>query len=193
MPRTPPNFINLEYQEQAVLNAKKILLAYGGVFISDVVGLGKTFIASMLAKQLDGRHLVIAPPNLLDENNPGSWKNAFLDFDVSAKFSSIGKLDDLVSGNADKFQNIFIDEAHRMRNADTSTYEKLAEICRGKRVILVSATPYNNSPKDILSLVQLFQKPHNSTLPGLRNLEVFFKEIVNRIKKKNRYTCNLHL
>ncbi len=186
LPRTPPNFINLEYQEQAVLNAKKILLAYGGVFISDVVGLGKTFIASMLAKQLDGRHLVIAPPNLLDENNPGSWKNAFLDFDVSAKFSSIGKLDDLVGGNADKFQNIFIDEAHRMRNADTSTYEKLAEICRGKRVILVSATPYNNSPKDILSLVQLFQKPHNSNLPGLRNLEEFFKEIEKRIKKENR-------
>ena len=73
-----------------------------------------------------------------------------------------------------------------MRNADTSTYEKLAEICRGKRVILVSATPYNNSPKDILSLVQLFQKPYNSTLPGLRNLEVFFKEIEKRIKKENR-------
>ena len=140
----------------------------------------------MLAKQLDGRHLVIAPPNLLDENNPGSWRNAFFDFDVAAKYSSIGKLDNLVGGNADEFKNIFIDEAHRMRNADTSTYEKLAEICRGKRVILVSATPYNNSPKDILSLVQLFQKPYNSTLPGLRNLEVFFKEIEKRIKKENR-------
>ena len=186
LPRTPANFVKLEYQEQAVLNAKKILLAYGGVFISDVVGLGKTFIASMLAKQLDGRHLVIAPPNLLDENNPGSWKNAFFDFDVVAKYKSIGMLDDLVGGNADEFKNIFIDEAHRMRNADTSTYEKLAEICRGKRVILVSATPYNNSPKDILSLVQLFQKPYNSTLPGLRNLEVFFKEIEKRIKNVNR-------
>jgi len=54
----------LEYQEQAVLNAKRILDDYGGVFISDVVGLGKTYISAMLASQLDGRNLVIAPPAL---------------------------------------------------------------------------------------------------------------------------------
>jgi len=61
----PENFIKLEYQEQAVLNAKRILEEYGGVFISDVVGLGKTYISAMLADQLSGRHLVIAPPSLL--------------------------------------------------------------------------------------------------------------------------------
>ncbi|NLZ92333.1 MAG: helicase, partial [Clostridiales bacterium] len=63
----PPDFKRLEYQEQAVLNAKKILLEYGGVFISDVVGLGKTYISAMLAGQLDGRTLVIAPPMLLEK------------------------------------------------------------------------------------------------------------------------------
>ena len=73
----PQGFKKLEYQEQAVLNAKKILLEYGGVFISDVVGLGKTYISAMLAGQLDGRTLVIAPPVLLDTSNPGSWKNVF--------------------------------------------------------------------------------------------------------------------
>lgn len=51
----PQEFKKLEYQEQAVLNAKKILLEYGGVFISDVVGLGKTYISAMLAGQLEGR------------------------------------------------------------------------------------------------------------------------------------------
>ena len=40
----PIQFKKLEYQEQAVLNAKKILEEYGGVFVSDVVGLGKTYI-----------------------------------------------------------------------------------------------------------------------------------------------------
>ncbi|MFL2507945.1 MAG: helicase-related protein [Candidatus Pseudothioglobus sp.] len=187
LPDTPDGFLELEYQTQAVLNAKKILLEFGGVFISDVVGLGKTFISAMLAKQLEGRHLVIGPPVLLDENNPGSWVNAFEDFGVrQSTFKSIGKLDDLLDGKADKFQNVFIDEAHRMRNAATATYEKLAEICRGKRVILVSATPYNNSPKDILSLVQLFQKPRNSTIPNLSNLEAFFSELEKNIKKENR-------
>lgn len=78
----PQEFMKLEYQEQAVLNAKKILLEYGGVFISDVVGLGKTYISAMLAGQLDGRTLVIAPPVLLEESNPGSWTNVFRDFHI---------------------------------------------------------------------------------------------------------------
>ena len=186
LPYVPSNFLNLEYQSQAVLNAKKILLEFGGVFISDVVGLGKTYIASMLAKQLDGRNLVIAPPILLDKNNPGSWPRAFSDFNTPGEFLSIGKLDDALDGNADKFQNIFIDEAHRMRNSDTRTFEKLAEICRGKRVILVSATPYNNSPQDIFSLVKLFQRPRNSTIPNLPNLEKFFGDLDKNIKKENR-------
>ncbi len=92
----PENFMRLEYQEQAVLNAKKILEEYGGVFVADVVGLGKTYIATLLAGQLDGRTLVIAPPVLLDEDNPGSWKNAFADFGIPASFESIGKLDDIL-------------------------------------------------------------------------------------------------
>lgn len=187
LPRVPNNFIKLEYQEQAVLNAKKILNEYGGVFISDVVGLGKTFITAMLAKQLQGRHLIIAPPVLLDRENPGSWRNAFEDFDVNGRFVSIGKLDSLLGGKADKYENIIIDEAHRMRNPDTATYEKLAEICRGKRVILVSATPYNNSPRDILGLVSLFQNPRKSTIPNLPNLDNFFSNLHNNIKKEDRF------
>ena len=155
----PEEFMRLEYQEQAVLNAKKILLAYGGVFISDVVGLGKTYTTAMLLNQLpNSRTLVIAPPSLLDKKNPGSWQNAFFDFNISAKFESLGKLDNLLDGSIDRFDNIVIDEAHRFRNETTETYEKLSEICRGKRVILVTATPYNNTPKDILSLIKLFQK-----------------------------------
>ncbi len=184
---TPDGFIELDYQTQAVINAKKILSEYGGVFISDVVGLGKTFVCAMLANQLNGRHLVIAPPVLLDKENPGSWTNAFEDFGVrQSNFHSIGKLDALLDGNSDKYENVFIDEAHRMRNADTATYEKLTEICRGKKVILVSATPYNNSPMDIFSLVKLFQKPRNSTLPLLKNLDSFFKNLDRNIKKEDR-------
>jgi len=92
----PQEFKKLEYQEQAVLNAKKILEEYGGVFISDVVGLGKTYISAMLAGQIDGRTLVIAPPVLLDKKNPGSWINVFSDFRVPADFESIGKLDHIL-------------------------------------------------------------------------------------------------
>ncbi len=182
----PQEFKKLEYQEQAVLNAKKILLEYGGVFISDVVGLGKTYISAMLAGQLDGRTLIIAPPVLLEKSNPGSWLNVFSDFRVPADFESLGKLDDLLDRGTDKYINIIIDEAHRFRTETTITYEKLAEICRGKRVILVTATPYNNTLKDILSLLKLFQKTKKSTIPNLPNLESFFNGLDKKLKNLDR-------
>lgn len=183
----PTQFKQLEYQEQAVLNAKKILEEYGGVFVSDVVGLGKTYISAMLAGQLDGRSLVVAPPVLLEKDNPGSWPNVFSDFRVPADFESLGKLDHLVKRGTDKYKNIFIDEAHRFRTETNITYENLAQICRGKRVILVTATPYNNSPKDILSQIKLFQKAKKSTIPNLPNLELFFSKLEKRLKGLDRY------
>ena len=182
----PKDFMKLEYQEQAVLNAKKILQEYGGVFISDVVGLGKTYISALLAQQLDGRHLVIAPPMLLDKDSPGSWPNIFSGFKEQADFESLGKLDKLLKRGVDKYKNVFIDEAHRFRNESNTTYEMLARICRGKRVILVTATPYNNYPKDILSQLKLFQKSKKSTIPNLPNLERFFSHLEKKLKKLDR-------
>lgn len=183
----PSDFKRFEYQEQAVLNAKKILEEYGGVFISDVVGLGKTYVSAMLTGQLDGRTLVVAPPSLLNPNNPGSWRNVFSDFRIPADFVSTGKLDKakkLIKYR--EYRNIIIDEAHRFRTETTVSYEDIAEICRGKRVILVSATPYNNSPKDILTQIKLFQNPKRSTIPGATNLEQFFARLERRLKKVNR-------
>lgn len=182
----PNNFLKLEYQEQAVLNAKKILEEYGGVFISDVVGLGKTYIATLLAGQIDGRTLVIAPPVLLDRENPGSWPNAFTDFRIPADFESIGKLDDILDRGTEKYDNIVIDEAHRFRTETNTTYEKLAEICRGKKVILVTATPYNNTPKDILSQIKLFQNSRKSTIPNLPDLESFFNGLDKKLRELDR-------
>ena len=183
----PVEFKKLEYQEQAVLNAKKILGEYGGVFISDVVGLGKTYIAAMLTNQLEGRTLVIAPPALLEKNNPGSWPNVFEDFQVrQTHFESTGKLDALIENGTEKYTNIIIDEAHNFRTENNPTYEKLAEICRGKRVILVTATPYNNSPKDILSQIKLFQKTRKSTIPGMPDLERFFSSLDRKVKNLDR-------
>jgi len=182
----PKDFMKLEYQEQAVLNAKKILQEYCGVFISDVVGLGKTYISALLAQQLDGRHLVIAPPMLLDKDSPGSWPNIFSGFKEQADFESLGKLDKLLKRGVDKYKNVFIDEAHRFRNESNTTYEMLARICRGKRVILVTATPYNNYPKDILSQLKLFQRSKKSTIPNLPNLERFFSHLEKKLKKLDR-------
>jgi len=185
-PYLPARFKKLKYQDDAVSGARKILEEYGGVFISDVVGLGKTYMSAMLVQQLDGRTLVLAPPTLLDKNNPGSWPNVFSDFRVFAEFESIGKLDDVLSRAVSKFDNVIIDESHRFRTETNETYEKLAQICRGRRVILVSATPLNNSPRDILSQIKLFQNGKSSTIPNVRNLEVFFGKLEKRLKNLDR-------
>ncbi len=79
-----------------------------------------------------------------------------------------------------------IDENHRFRTEKNNTYEKLAEICRGKRVILVTATPYSNSPNDILSQIKLFQKARKSTIPNLPDIEAFFNGLEKRLRNLDR-------
>ncbi|MEL7669405.1 helicase-related protein [Methanobacterium sp.] len=185
----PENFMDLQYQKDAVRDAKMKLEEYGGVFISDVVGLGKTYICALLAQQLEGRSLVIAPPILIDRGNPGSWRNVFGDFGVRGpEFESRGKLDKLIDEGTDKYMNVFIDESHDFRNEATQSYAKLSQICQGKRVILVSATPLNNTPMDILSQIKLFQSAHKSTLPHpkVRDLEKYFRRLQNRLKGLDR-------
>ena len=185
-PYMPQNFKQFEYQNQAVQNAKRILEEYGGVFLSDVVGLGKTYMSAMLAGKLEGRSLVLAPPLLLDKSNPGSWKNVFEDFHISAGFESLGKLDQALERGIGKYKNVFIDEAHRFRREDNITYEKLARICYGKRIILVTATPFNNTPLDILSQIKLFQLEKKSSIPNVPNLKWFFDRLEKKIKKINK-------
>ena len=187
----PPGFLKLKYQSEAVFNAKRIVEEYGGVFLSDVVGLGKTYMAVMLVRELGGRTLVVAPPALLDENNPGSWRRAFSDFNVAVSCRSFGKLDQIIS-SADEYHNVIIDEAHRFRSETNVTYEKIAQICRGKRVILVTATPFNNSPHDILSEIKLFQPGKQSSIPNLSNLEGFFGELASDLNQYDRQTDRQH-
>lgn len=183
----PDGFKRLKYQEEAVLSAKKVLEEYGGLFLSDVVGLGKTYMAALLAQQLSGRSLVIAPPHLLDKNNRGSWPNVFGDFRVPhTDFESVGKIEDLLNRDVSKYTNVFIDESHRFRTETNQTYEMLSQICRGKRVILVSATPLNNTPRDILSQIKLFQNGKSSTIPNVRNLEGFFARLEKSLNGLDR-------
>lgn len=183
----PPGFLDLQYQREAVVDAKSKLDQYGGVFLSDVVGVGKTYISALLAQQLDGKTLIIAPPVLLEDSNPGSWPNVFMDFGVrSWKAESWGKLDTLIENGVDDFKNVFIDESHLFRNTKTQRYAKLSQICRGKRVILISATPLNNSPEDIYAQLCLFQRPNNSLFTNAKNLTIYFNTLNNNLRGLDR-------
>lgn len=178
----PNGYMRLQYQVDAVEQARKILDGYGGCFISDVVGLGKTYICAMLAKKLKGKKLVICPPVLVDY-----WKDVLLEFDVSATVESLGKLDKLIEKGTDDYKYVFIDEAHRFRNSKTENFTLLHDICYNKKVVLISATPINNYSSDIENQLYLFQPKHNSTIiAGVKNLEGFFAKLNGKLKKLKR-------
>lgn len=178
----PAGFMELQYQKQAIVSAKKILEAFHGVFLADVVGLGKTYISAMLAQQLGGGKLVICPPVLIDY-----WKDTFFEFGVKKyTVESLGKLESIIEAGVEKYETVFIDEAHRFRNEYTQSFEKLTEITYGKKVVLVTATPLNNSFIDIFNQIKLFQSPKRSTIPGIINLEKFFSKWMTQLAKHKK-------
>lgn len=77
---------------------------------------------------------------------------------------------------------IIIDEAHRFRNEYTQDYALLHNLCLGNKVILLTATPFNNQPADIYALIKLFQIPSRSTLKTVENLGAAFKDLIARYK-----------
>jgi len=177
----PEGFMHLQYQQQAVVQALKKLDEHNGVFLADVVGLGKTFIAAQMLQQLKGRILVICPPIL-----KSYWEESLHDFRVPARVESLGKLDKVIRFGLDRFDYVVVDEAHRFRNEATRSYADILDICRGKKVILVTATPLNNTIDDIFAQLKLFQVPKNSTIPGIPNLERFFQLLRRRFKGLDR-------
>ena len=180
----PDGFTPLQYQKDAVIQAKRILEKHNGVFISDVVGLGKTYICAMLAQELDKKTLILCPPVLVDY-----WENVMFNFGVRGyKVESVGKLDKLIEEGVEQFAYVFVDESHRFRNADTEQYRQLHEICVGKKVVLISATPQNNYTTDIANQLYLFQSKNKSTIVNARNLENFFDTLRRKIKAFDKGT-----
>ena len=181
-PFLPDGFMNLKYQSQAAIQAKKILETYNGVFLADVVGLGKTFITALLLQQIQGKTLVVCPPVLKDY-----WKDSLFEFGIrSFEVESLGKLEHIIKKGLDRYDYVVVDEAHRFRNENTQSYANLLDICRGKKVILVTATPLNNTVDDIFAQLKLFQAPKQSTIPGVPNLEKFFTSLKTKLKKADK-------
>ncbi len=177
----PEGFMKLEYQQQAVRQAMKKLEEYNGVFLADVVGLGKTFITAQILQQVRGKILVICPPLLREY-----WEQSLMDFWVPAKVESLGKLEHVIRKGVEPWDYIVVDEAHRFRNDATQSYANLLDICHGKKVILVTATPLNNTIDDIFAQLKLFQVPKNSAIPGIPNLEKFFNVLRKKLRKHKK-------
>lgn len=180
----PEWFKELDYQKDAVKEALIKLDIYNGFFLADVVWLGKTYIAALIWQQLRWNILIICPPHLQDY-----WKDTFQSFRVPCQVESLGQLEKIRDKWHERYDYIFIDEWHRFRNNDTKSYEILRTICLNKKVIIISATPYNNKFDDLLSLISLFQVPRDSNIPNLKNIEQFFINLKNsnKFNRKTQY------
>lgn len=177
------------YQEEAVQQALTVLEEYGGVILADVVGLGKSVIASWLARERIGRGIIICPPALVGDPKTKStgWYKYLSDFELHDwEVYSLGLLDkvqDYLNQYGQDISTIVIDEAHRFRNEDTEAYENLSRICANRSVILLTATPFNNAPSDIFALLKLFIPPGKSTLTLDEKLAVRFARYTNEFRK----------
>ena len=201
----PEGYSKYDYQMDAVIEGFQKLVRYDGFFLADVVGLGKTVIATMIAKKFlieNGRDhtkiLVVYPPAV--EQN---WKTTFKDFGIDkyAKFISNGSLSKVLDEdnynywNADEYDLVLVDEAHKFRSHTTSAFEQLQEICKmprietgnisgyKKKVMLISATPMNNTPADLYNEILLFQDPRHCTIDGVGNLTAFFAPLIVEFRK----------
>ena len=178
-------FKNYKYQLDAVQQARHIIDTYNGVIIADVVGLGKSVIASLIAYLLGKRGLIICPPGLIgDRNENTGWHFYKKCFELDNwDIESIGKIDQIEESIKDsRYEVIIVDEAHRFRNQDTAGYVSLMNICRGRQVILLTATPFNNKPSDIFSLLKLFLIPGKSNLTLDSDIEERFYYYDKRFK-----------
>jgi ERCC4-related helicase len=179
---TQSKFFNLKYQTDAIKNALHTIETHNGVIVADVVGLGKSIIASSVAHNLGLKTIIIAPPHLVKQ-----WDDEYRDyFNFNAKVFSSGAIDKALEYYNENYNGkdrlIIIDEAHKYRNEDTVDYVNLHKLCQGNKVVLLTATPFNNRPQDIFSMVKLFQIPAKSTLKTVNNLGEEFSKLIIKYK-----------
>jgi superfamily II DNA or RNA helicase len=185
------NFQTLTYT--LVMNRLEL---YGGYILANSVGTGKTYVSAQTAATYlnlnpDSEILVVAPSN---ESIQENWHNILRKFGIEDKvvMESIGEFQKTnwedADGEsrsrifdereyADRFSLIVADEAHRFRN-DSNRRQNLDAVIkknRRARILLMTATPINLSPKDLFQLVDLFRSGRRVELFQQRDLNDLYE------------------
>lgn len=196
------------YQKQGYHGLLKRANKYGGAFLCDGVGLGKTYIGLMLIERLirDKKRVVLFVPKAARE---AVWESkiekhipdildGYLSFriynhtdllrkgDIKRKLARIREQADVV----------IIDEAHHFRNTGIrgqegderrSRYWAMYDICQGKQVFMLTATPINNKLPDLQHMTELFsgdKKDYFSMAPlGIHSLPGHIRKLEKAIEK----------
>jgi superfamily II DNA or RNA helicase len=191
-----------QYQKEGYQAILKIANQHNGAFLCDGVGLGKTLIGLMVIERLiyeRKRVLLLVPKaarkpvwekhidryakylrgpysNLLVYNHTDLLRKG----EYPEDFARLKELADV----------IVIDEGHHFRNPgviEKTHYWKLYDICQGKKVIFLTATPINNSLRDLQHMIELFSRREpgyfKSAPLGIHSLAGHFKKLENDLEK----------
>ena len=178
------------FQTDGVWRAKRILEQWNGVLIADEVGLGKTFIAGEMIREaaLDRRQrvLVVTPATLRD----GPWRQFMSDYNLPMELVSFEELlgdrrlnpDQAIRNklkqDTNSYAMVVVDEAHNLRNPSTRRANALRRLLAGvpaKQLVLLTATPVNNSLLDLYYLLGYFLRNDAAFADvGIRSLKEHF-------------------
>ena len=170
-----------DFQRVAVRQAVQIIRENGGVFVSDVVGLGKSYVGAAIIKHFErtenARPLIICPAPLVE-----MWERYNEVYHLNARALSMGKLredDGAAVGEVDGLTTsilddvmyrdrdfVLIDESHNFRHSGTQRYKIVQSFLgSGRRCCFLTATPRNKSAWDVFHQIKLFHPNDMSDLP----------------------------
>ena len=179
-----------DFQKVAVKQAVQIIRDFGGAFVSDVVGLGKSYIGAAIAKHFErvehARTLIICPATLVE-----MWERYNEVYQLNARVLSMGYLRERDDRPAQFLKEdviyrdrnfLLVDESHNFRYADTQRYKMVeAFLETGKKCCFITATPRNKSAWDIYYQMKLFHQDDRTDLPidpiDPPNLKEYFRMI----------------
>jgi len=156
--KIPKEFGNtlFDFQTAAVKIAAHHLNKRNGVLIGDVVGLGKTLMATAVAKIFEDDHgletLILCPKNLVK-----MWDDYVYKYRMHAKVLPISRAARELP-SLKRYRLVLIDESHNLRNHEGQRFRIIQEYIQANdsKVILLSATPYNKTYLDLSNQLRLF-------------------------------------
>ncbi|MEK7674627.1 MAG: helicase-related protein [Verrucomicrobiota bacterium] len=179
----------LDFQSAAVRIAARHLEKRGGVILGDVVGLGKTLMATALARVFQDpprslETLIICPKNIV-----GMWEDYAHRYRLIAKVVSITQAQ-AVLPDLRRYRVVIIDESHNLRNREGHRWAALRDYIsrNASRCILLSATPYNKAYLDLANQLRLFLNPDD--VVGIRPEEYLRRDCDGRVDEfTRRHQC----
>lgn len=162
-----PNYEPFEFQTHAIEKHVQMVHDNHGTCIFDETGLGKTIISSTVALNLECNRLLVISrsANKNNWNEVLSWTE--MQFNVCTSTKIVDNAPDVV----------IVDEAHNFKNHTSKSYLTLFKLIKlhKPRVILLTATPFQNKAEELRTMVSLIHFKTNT--PAFILLGHFFKDL----------------